>query len=140
MPSSLREDVERATPRSTAADGVRGEATHSDARDGPDAAMVSGWTACELHRDASPQGEAKGHPPATPLPNLGCVHTIATSRWVMRTIIYGWRASCRASLRSRRLRALSRGLERPTVGGLVVDDDRGARVELVSDLPDFGRE
>jgi hypothetical protein len=42
--------------------------------------------------------------------------------------------------RSRRLRELVRGLDRTTVRGLVVDDDRGARVELVPDLPDFGRE
>jgi len=46
----------------------------------------------------------------------------------------------RAVLLSRRLRELVCGLDRPTVGSLVVDDDRGARVELVSDLPDFGRE
>ena len=41
-------------------------------------------------------------------------------------------------LLSRRLRELIRGLNRPTVGGLVVDDDRGSRVELVPYLPDFG--
>ncbi len=32
------------------------------------------------------------------------------------------------------------GLNRATVGGLVVDEDRGPRVELVPDLPDFGGE
>src|SRR5262249_51083798 len=42
--------------------------------------------------------------------------------------------------RSLRLRELVRGLDRPTVRGLVVDDNRGARVELVPDLPYFGRE
>ena len=31
-------------------------------------------------------------------------------------------------------------LDRPTVCGLIVDDDRGARGELVPDLRDFGRE
>src|SRR5262249_31487320 len=39
-----------------------------------------------------------------------------------------------------RLRALIRGLDRTTVRGLIVDDDRGARVELVAYLCDFGRE
>src|SRR5215471_13679477 len=34
-------------------------------------------------------------------------------------------------LRSRSLRALGCGLDRPTVRGLVVENDRGARVELV---------
>jgi hypothetical protein len=43
-------------------------------------------------------------------------------------------------LRSRRLRDLVCRLDRPTVCGLIVDDDRGARVELVPDLRDFGRE
>ena len=42
--------------------------------------------------------------------------------------------------RSWRLRELVCGLDRTTIRGLVVDDDRGARVELVSDLPNFGRE
>src|SRR5262245_22679808 len=41
---------------------------------------------------------------------------------------------------SRSLRELLRWLDRPTVRGLVVDDNRGARVELVPDLPYFGRE
>jgi hypothetical protein len=44
------------------------------------------------------------------------------------------------ALRSRRLRALVCGLDRTTVRGLVVDDDRGAHVELVAYLRDFGRE
>ena len=46
----------------------------------------------------------------------------------------------RRSRLSRRFRELIRGLDRPTVGGLVVDDDRGSRIELVPDLPDFDRE
>src|SRR5262245_33029228 len=44
------------------------------------------------------------------------------------------------ALRSQRLRELVCGLDRPTVCGLIVDDDRGSRVELVPDLRDFARE
>ena len=44
------------------------------------------------------------------------------------------------ALLSRRLRALISRLDRATIRGLVIDDDRGARVELVAYLCDFGRE
>ena len=44
------------------------------------------------------------------------------------------------ALLSRRLRALLRRLDRATLRGLIVDEDRGARVKLVPDLRDFGRE
>src|SRR5262245_13442835 len=44
------------------------------------------------------------------------------------------------ALLSRRLRALICRLDRATIRGLVIDDDRGARVELVAYLCDFGRE
>ena len=44
------------------------------------------------------------------------------------------------ALRSRRLRALLRRLDRATLRGLVIDEDRGARVELVAYLCDLGRE
>src|SRR5215471_11250623 len=37
-------------------------------------------------------------------------------------------------------RALVPGLHRATVAGLVVDEDGGARLELMLDLRDFGRE
>jgi len=44
------------------------------------------------------------------------------------------------ALLSRRLRALISRLDRATLRGLVIDEDRGARVELVAYLCDFGRE
>src|SRR5215813_11711282 len=59
----------------------------------------------------------------------------------------GWYDACGCgphchgrALLSRRLRALIRRLDRATLRGLVIDDDRGARVELVAYLCDFGRE
>ena len=41
-------------------------------------------------------------------------------------------------LRSGSVREPVRRLNRATVGGLVIDDDRDARVQLLPDLPDFG--
>src|SRR4029450_2554681 len=44
------------------------------------------------------------------------------------------------ALLSRRLRALISRLDRATIRGLVIDDDRGARVELGACLCDVGSE